>query len=262
MSREKRLATGLSLLGIGGTVLGFGAAEQQLSALRLPHTIYAIALYGGALLFLVGVILAASSWEPPGLPEVTYKFRPIRRIELRSQLRLVRDLLGEAPPLRAIKDIYNANPNSIWLAERITTYRSGTRSLKVIGFFSLVPLNENAVVLLEEERLDGLRFNSEHICSPKQRPAGLYIGSIAVHGWRARGEILGYVRSRIDEAAESGIHLVYTRPITHDGLRLAKRHDFVPVADDCGDDELKRIYKREYQRESTEAPNPGAAPDS
>jgi hypothetical protein len=262
MSRKKRLSTGTSLLGVGGSVLGFGAVEQLLSDLPLPHAVYAVSLYGGALLFLVGVILTASSWEPPGMPEVTYEFRPIRRTELHSQLRLVRDLLGEAPPLRSVKDIYNANQKSIWLAERVATYRSGTRSFKVVGFFSLVPLNEEAVALLEEERLDGLRFNSEHICPPKQRPAGLYVGSIAVHGWRARGEILGYVRSRIDEAAESGIHLVYTRPITRDGLRLAKRHEFLPVADDCKDDELKRIYKREYQRESTQAPNPGAAPDS
>ena len=71
MSWEKRLKIGIALLGVGGSFLGFGAVEQQLGALRLPHAVYASALYAGALLFLAGVLLVAVSWKMPAfVPEV------------------------------------------------------------------------------------------------------------------------------------------------------------------------------------------------
>jgi hypothetical protein len=258
MIDKQRIAIGAGLIGVGGSLLSLGASEveEKFRSLGLPTGLSSAGIYFGAFLLAMGVAFIVVSVELPGRSIVRYEFRRIRRNELRPLLRFARRLLGQAPSLNQVKDLYNTNPNAIWVAERVKEHSaSGITSTKVVGFFTIVPLTDKAMRLVEEERLDGLHFTSEHIAGPKQKPAALYLGSVAAKGFQARAEILAYVRGRIEDEVERGSGIVYTRPISRDGLRLATKYSFLPVAENSASNELGRIYKKTYETYSDVHPD-------
>ena len=169
-------------------------------------------------------------------------------MSLRSLLGFAKKFLGQVPTLKQVKELHNINPNAIWVVERVKENASSRiTSTKTLGFFTILPLTEKAVRLVDDERLDALHFTAEHIATPKHKQAAFYIGSIAAKGFRAKAEILGYVRGRVEEESKDGSGIVFTRPISKDGLRLAKKYGFQPVGDNVGANELGRIYKRVFE---------------
>lgn len=112
-----------------------------------------------------------------------------------------------------------------------------------VGFFSIIRLTEAAVGLFNRNNLDGFRMDRTHIAGPRKKAAALYIGGLGASGFRARGWLVQHVRARIDEFFEDGGSVVFTRPVTEDGMRTAKGLGFVPVV--AGRDQLGNIYKLE-----------------
>lgn len=253
MIDRQRIAIGAGLIGVGGSLIGLGASEveEKLRSLGLPSALPTASIYAGALLLAIGLGFIVTSVELPGRSLSCCEFRRVKRTELRSLLAFAKKFLNQGPSLKQVKELYSINPNTIWVAERITENASSRRrSIKTLGFFTIIPLTDKAVRLVDEERLDALHFTSEHIAGVKDKGAALYIGSIAARGFRAKGEILGYVRGRVEEEVEQGSGVVYTRPISKDGLRLAKKYGFQPVSDHVDANELGRIYKKTYEFDS------------
>lgn len=248
MSRANRRQYGFSILGVGGVFVTVSAAPIP----DLPWILSGVALYSGLGLVAGGLLLLAFSLQISlPLPEVEYEFRYIKRNELPKLMRFARRFLEELPPLRTVKAIYRTNPKCFWVAERHSVSR-WSESRKWVGFFSVLPMQAAAVDLLEREELTGLRFTSEHITTLKQQPKALYVGSIAARGFKAKAETLGYIKACVERAVDVGIRVVYTRPVSRDGLRLVRRHDFLPVSDDVEPNELGRVYKREYEGQQSD----------
>lgn len=109
------------------------------------------------------------------------------------------------------------------------------REERVIGYYAVIPLNKEATDLLEAERIDGTAFEPGHIIPfrPKRirkTPASIYIGGVAANNRkRIRSFVLGSLISHLEHEKEAGVKVVFTRPVTADGLRLVKKYKFQAV---------------------------------
>ena len=181
--------------------------------------------------------------------EVYINFRCAKRGELELLLPLYDELVGgERPSINQLKAVHRANENCFIFMERVRV-RGVAKSAKVIGFCTVVPVNAEASELLEKNELNGLKFNKDHICSPSKKPKSVYVGSIGAKGAGAKGGVLNYVLGKLDDCADHGIKRVFTRPVTRDGLRIARKYGFEPVDPSVSPDELRELYALDLPRE-------------
>lgn len=256
MVNSRRLTIGITVFGIGGAVLALSASEvrDELEKVGIPDRVFSASIYVGILIMLAGLIIAFLSCQLPERPIVHYEFRRMRRKEMKTLVSFSKRFLDQVPTVNQVKEIYTINPNTIWVAEREAEYPSGRVKTETVGFFSIIPLTAKAVQLLNADRLDAFHFTQEHISPPKQKPAGYYIGSIAAKGFKAKAEILGYVRGQVEGELRRATGVVFTRPVTRDGLRLAKNYGFQPVSENVGSNELGRIYQKTYEQDAETPP--------
>lgn len=233
-----------------GLALALAALKGTVVAPNWPSAIFSVGLWSsiGLLVWLL-VSFAAVAIISVFFAETTTEIRPIKRTELETLLPFYEQLIGaERPALNQIKALYNANKKAILILERRSQRGLATKSV-VAGFCSILPVTKEAAGLMGKEQLNGLQMNKQHICTPRQEPYALYIGSIGGKGASAKAQILGYVLGQIDDAEKHGVRCVYTRPVTKDGLRLAKQYGFRSVAGKVSDGELNRIYRLRVPRQ-------------
>lgn len=181
--------------------------------------------------------------------EVYVNFRCARRSELELLLPLYDELVGgDRPSVNQLKVVHRANENCFIFMERVRV-RGVAKNATVIGFCTIVPMNAEASDLLEKNELNGLKFNKDHICSPNKKPKAVYVGSIGAKGAEAKGGVLNYVLGKLDDCADHGIKRVFTRPVTRDGLRIARKYGFEPVDPSVRSDELRELYALDLPRE-------------
>lgn len=114
---------------------------------------------------------------------------------------------------------------------------------ELTGMFSVIPVNENAHSLLEQDCLNATTFTKEHIVSPNENPAALYISGVVGVTRRAKGYVISHLLNMLRQIyKEKGTTLIYTRPMTSDGLRLAKHYGFNPVKPELA--QAEHIYRR------------------
>lgn len=182
---------------------------------------------------------AAELWGTTSYDFKVYKLKP-NQIDL--VLKLSKDLLPRTPSKKSFKKVYQANGQMIRVQFRIIDFL-GWRFVKPTGFCSVMPMNETAKELLEKEELQGISFTPEHIVKPRTESSCIYIGAIAAKGFRAKHDLILYLKGIIETEFDHGVDCIFTRPTTKKGLKLAKRFGFQPVSPDADDDELERIYK-------------------
>jgi hypothetical protein len=212
--------------------------------LEVSMEVLRISFFGGSLV-VAAALLSAIPFRAL-VPESSFECRAVSRDEIKSLLHFSSHLLpGSVMPLRDVKTIHQVNPSALFIGER--TWRLwGLEITRKVGCFSLLPLTREASELLAKEALDGLSLTPLHICKPNRKPAALYLGSIAAKGFRNKADIILYVKGRLSDEVDRGVRVIYTRPISKDGLRLAHRHRFMPVADGVADDQLGRIYRKNF----------------
>ena len=83
MIDRQRIAIGVGLIGVGGSIAGFGANEvdEKFKSLGLPSSLFSAVIYFGVLLLVIGFIFILISVELPGRSEVRYEFRRVKRHE-------------------------------------------------------------------------------------------------------------------------------------------------------------------------------------
>lgn len=169
--------------------------------------------------------------------------RYAKRNELDEFLPFYQSVIGgPLPPMNEIKRTLKANSEIIRLLERVKR-GPGKESRRLVGFCSVLPITRSAVTLFEREELDGLKLTRAHVCTPRESPAAIYIGSIGAKGAEARAAILSYALGVMHDQASHGVRYVYTRPTTREGLRVAKQYGFMPVASNVDRNALGRVYK-------------------
>ena len=209
---------------------------------------YPVALWlgiGGSL--LVGVcwlLLHYGHWLHR---DITEGFRAVKRDELSDLLpfydRVVR---AERPSLNDLKEVFNAN-NQVFRFLEKKTKRDRHTKVEIEGFCTIVPMTREAETLLANEQLNGLKMNRTHVAGPGRAHKVVYIGSVGGDCAKAKAAVLNYVLGLIDDCAARGVTHVYTRPVTQDGLRIAKKYGFHPVKGDAAPDELRRLYVLEIK---------------
>lgn len=192
------------------------------------------------LLFIAAVARPLISWTTA---DKSLGIRFAKRKEIEDFLPFYQSVIGgPMPPMNEVKRTFKVNGEILRFLEHITRGRN-TEKKKLVGFCTVLPLKREAVALLEREQLNGLKLTRDHVCSPRETPAAIYIGSIGAKGSEAKAAILHYVLGVIHDQAAHGVRCVYTRPTTKDGLRVAKQYGFSPVAENAGANELGRMYK-------------------
>jgi len=207
-------------------------------------------IFGALLIFglvVLALLLVAFATQPIQFwvnVDKSLAIRYARRNEVDEFLPFYQSIIGgPLPPMKEVKRTLKANSEIIRILERIRR-GPGRESRRLVGFCSVLPLRKDAILLLEREQLDGLKMTRAHVCTPREEPAAIYIGSIGAKGVEAKAAILSYTIGVMHDQAAHGVRCVYTRPTTSEGLRVAKQHGFVPVAGDAGANELGRVYKR------------------
>ncbi|WP_157476013.1 hypothetical protein [Lysobacter sp. Root690] len=163
-----------------------------------------------------------------GTFEGSFRARHVKRRELSEVLDFSASFVPQVPPLDRLLAIHDASRCCIWFVERVSGLR-GENTSRRVGFFSIISLTEGAVSLLVGNNINGLRLDRSHIAGPRRKVAGLYIGGMGARGFRARGWLVQHIQARISQFFDEGGPVVFTRPVTQDGLRLAEKLGFVPV---------------------------------
>lgn len=142
------------------------------------------------------------------------------------------------------RERYDKNPRIFHLVKAIRK-KGFESSEKIVGSFALTPITKATCELLETEQLTGVGFNATHIAAPDERPAALYLsGIVALETAKGYTELL--LSWKLQQEAEEGNRLIYTKPLTDDGMRLVKKYEFSPVSPGVDYDNGKgHIFKKE-----------------
>jgi hypothetical protein len=142
------------------------------------------------------------------------------------------------------RERYDKNPKTFHMVKAIRT-KGFDSTEKLVGSFALTPVTEETRELLEKEQLVGAGFTANHITAPDERPAALYLSGIAA-AESAKGYTELLLSWKLQQEAEEGHRLIYTRPYTDDGMRLVKKYEFSPVNPRVDYDNGKgHIFKKE-----------------
>ena len=142
------------------------------------------------------------------------------------------------------RERYDKNPRIFHMVKAIR--KKGFESTeRLVGSFALTPITKDTCKLLEKEQLTGMGFTANHIAAPDERPAALYLtGIVALETAKGYTELL--LSWKLQQEAEEGNQLVYTKPLTDDGMRLVKKYEFSPVSASVDYDNGKgHVFKRE-----------------
>lgn len=97
----------------------------------------------------------------------------------------------------------------------------------VFGYFSLIPLTEEAHERIRTSAFYGKDMKAEHMPEQGRQASALYWGAIASKDHEA-ATLRGMFRA-IAENSIPGVTPIYGRPVTEDGARLCGKLGFMPV---------------------------------
>lgn len=201
-----------------------GALAKDLGVLAFS---YAARVGGGLLAVSLALELARRFFERESLTNM-FEAKKVTRGEISDARDFSARFLPEVPVLSQLQDIYEASRGCVWFVNRCAL-GFGKKKTNRVGFFSLIRLTPAAIQLFSKNNLNSFQMDRTHIAGPRNVAPGLYIGGVGAIGFRAKGWVVQYLRARIDQFFESGGAVVFTRPVTEDGLRLAKNLGFIPT---------------------------------
>lgn len=111
---------------------------------------------------------------------------------------------------------------------------------RIVGAFSVIPLNIAARRLLESNLLEARAIQASHIVTDPRRAACHYVSGVAGDIKPVQATAITRIEEQL-RRLRSG-HTVFTRPLTNEGLRLCKRYGFRPLSTSCVGDQLGCLY--------------------
>ena len=197
-----------------------------------------LALLFGLIFWIVGRIrlvrARASSLRSLQDKFPDYQVRSAGFEDLERVHQFITDNLGDTiAPLSHWYDRFQRNPSTTFLVERLEkTTDVETRELR--GVFTAIPVTLEAKELLAKDEVNAVTFSRDHIAPPREKPGALYISVILGKDDVSKALVIRSLRNRLNAPSARRIS-VFTRPTTKDGLRLAKKFGFQPVAPVVGD---------------------------
>jgi hypothetical protein len=142
------------------------------------------------------------------------------------------------------RERYDKNPRIFHMVKAVTK-KGFECTEKLVGSFALTPITADTRDLIEKDELQGIGFTPNHIAAQNEKPAALYLtGIVALPNAQRYTELL--LSWKLQQEADEGNRLIYTRPMTDDGLRLVKKYEFSPVNPSVDYDTGKgNIFKKE-----------------
>lgn len=234
---------------LGGALTGLGSFPDRLSTyVAIPVLWYDILLIIGIVLIILSALLFWGSKLPP-ISSVSYGIGAVEPVMLRKVYDFILTVLDDVASFEVFRSWYEKNPEIIQAVVKIKANRLGTHQ-EIAGFFSIFPVTEEAKKLLERNELLGAAFAARHICDPREVPAAYYIGAIGGVGLRGRRATLFHLIGYMAALLKRHSKLVFTRPMTDDGLRVARDYRFRPVRSDAVDPK-NTVYVRDFAIDPT-----------
>lgn len=172
--------------------------------------------------------------------------------DLKTILEFSREQLGEdidEDVEKLMYGWYRKNPTMLWIVYSVTTtikksagQERTVRSRRVAGYFNLMPLKKKAARLVGEGKLYGSKIASDDMVTVNTKPSAIYVGGISADSPAAKAHALMAVMGRLGKQMKRGVE-IYTRPVSKDGLRLARKYGFEPVQEANGLDAMKVVHK-------------------
>ena len=130
----------------------------------------------------------------------------------------------DPPSLEVLIALQARNSKSIRLVERL-----GDGHIRLVGVLIAAPLTTLGVRQLAARKIRRVEDAQlqRHVCTTWRKPAGIYIGGVA--GSDASAKIAA-ILATITLIEQSAPCVVFTRPVTKDGMRIIRRHGFTPVS--------------------------------
>lgn len=128
--------------------------------------------------------------------------------------------------LEMLNTYYQYNKNSF------QAVRLNSRHGKLVGFFAIQPLTKEAHELIRKGVIkNGGDFKSEHICKSFKEASAIYIGVILASTIKAKAHVISILKDELkSKIYKNSLLAIYARPWTADGLRLAKKNNFVSIS--------------------------------
>lgn len=115
--------------------------------------------------------------------------------------------------------------------------RGRRRIVDVDGYFTALPLSAHAAADIRAGRRSISEIPATELCAPGRQVSAIYVGAVAASSGEGKALAVQGLRSLVAKMADGRDCMVYTRPITADGLRLARHFNMTPVhtsEDDMG----------------------------
>lgn len=234
---------------VGGPALAIGSGaltlDQILPALSMAPS-HGLALAGASVLvFGMVATVAGELWVRLGPRMDYYRPRPLKAESEISALQQVNEQFapGESVPVEERMLLLARNPD---LYYAIDAMYPGKKSV-VVGYYGIYPLRKSAVVSIEtgkRSRWYGAKADPEDIVTQRGRPSAFYVGFLWGSDRKGKAAVIKLVSEDLDRRCrKASVFKVFTRPMTEESLRLAKRFGFKNVLSD-GPVELYRVSYR------------------
>ncbi len=189
---------------------------------------------------------ALRKWEEEQEPP-QYICTKVGKSQLEALHAFCDEILGGVASIELVREWYDKNPNMLYW---VSTHKSQAyqQMTTVVGVFSVFPVTQEAAQLLSENKLRGTDLTAKYIAAPGRQPAAIYIGAVAARGPRARQQTLMMLMGYVTALTAKKTPIVYTCPVTDDGLRVAKQYGFEPVVKGPLADERKVIFVRDFSK--------------
>lgn len=153
-----------------------------------------------------------------------YTLQPIPRDKIDWVYGVVQSILGvRLIPYEIILQIHQVNPSAFQIVVRLNGH---VENSKICAIISLIPLTAESSELMLKKSLTGLNLKPEHVAPVDtiQSSAYLAFGGVITKKIRDYGASYVYAAKLM-----MNYSLVFTLPITKEGLNFAQRMGFVPV---------------------------------
>jgi hypothetical protein len=129
---------------------------------------------------------------------------------------------------------------------------------QLVGYFCLLPLQKSATEMILSGQLRGSALRPDDLASGGKY-ASIYLGAVAAKGLTARALAVAFVRRELeDHWVGAARRSIVTRPLTNDGLRLARKYSFLMPSGAAPI--LGNICCAEARNLMTSAPRPSQIP--
>lgn len=120
---------------------------------------------------------------------------------------------------------HDRNPDSLIVIRHVRIQADGTILSRLKGYYVFVPIAEETYRRWFVGATAGLDLRDDEILKDERRAYAVALMTVAAERGPARGHLAQHLLLRVKNLAHRA-HVVFTRPITQDGLRFAESYGF------------------------------------